>query len=75
MDAYQNHQSGNFYELIIFSDCEGTIGCEVSKKIYSDFERFQEKANEHPDASFQRLYSHFKHAFLFASDNGAVQFM
>lgn len=65
---------GDFWELINFSDCEGTIGSETSKKLLADFEAFQSKADEHEDQWFKQRYENFKTAFELASDGGAVKF-
>lgn len=63
-----------FYELIYFSDCEGTIGPEISKKLYNDFVKFDDKAKESTDMFFYELYEKWKNAFEVASNNGAVCF-
>jgi len=62
-----------FYEIICFSDCDGAIGPEVSKKLYEDFVEFDNIASMQGDY-FYELYSNFKTAFEVASDNGAVFF-
>lgn len=64
-----------FYELINFSDCEGVIGPEVSKKLYQDFVNFENKIrNCNMDSYFNNKYKEFKEAFRVASKNGAVSF-
>jgi len=65
-----------FYELINFSDAEGVIGPEVSKKLYEDFVEFDEKAQNHTDSDswFYQKYQEWKKAFKIASQNGAVSF-
>lgn len=67
-----------FYELIHFSDCEGTIGPEVSKKLYYDFVKFDQKAKSYSDEKiddyFYRKYKEWKEAFRIASEGGAVSF-
>jgi len=63
-----------FYELINFSDAEGYIGSEVSKKLYQDFVDFDEKAKNHTEGWFYRKYCEWKEAFRIASNNGAVGF-
>lgn len=62
-----------FYELIFFSDCEGTIGYEICKKLYGDFVEF-DKISSMQDENFYNTYSKFKEAFRVASDNGVVVF-
>lgn len=66
--------SGPFWELINFSDCEGTIGPITSAKLLKDFEKYQEKANKHVDTWFLDKYLNWKKAFKIASQNGAVDF-
>jgi len=63
-----------FLELIFFSDCEGVIGPDVSKKLYDDFCNYENIAKLHPDKNFYDLYLKWKEAFKVASDNGAVCF-
>ena len=63
-----------FYELINFSDAEGTIGPEVSAKLYQDFVDFDESAKKYSDKYFYKKYCEWKEAFRVASDNGAVNF-
>lgn len=65
---------GPFFELIMFSDCEGFIGPKTSAKLLGDFERYQEKVDEVGDMYFSDLYSKWRTAFEFASQNGAVRF-
>ena len=75
-----------FYELICFSDCEGVIGPEISKKLYQDFLDFDEKAKDFQKNNtdfypspyqgdyFYQLYQNWKEAFRVASEYGAVFF-
>lgn len=75
-----NNETANinpFYELINFSDAEGSIGPEISKKLYDDFVKFDNKALEYAGTNnkfFYELYCYFKKAFEVASENGAVSF-
>lgn len=66
--------SGPFYELINFSDCEGTIGPVVSAKLAKDFADFQEKADQSGGDDFRMKYSNWRKAFEMAAENGAVDF-
>ena len=72
--------SGPFYELINFSDCEGTIGPAVSAKLAADFAEFQSAADKSVDDGdwdpkyFVSLYNNWRKAFETAADNGAVCF-
>lgn len=69
-----NGAYGPFAELILFSDCEGTIGTAVSKKLAADFAEFQAAADAHPDSYFREKYAEWRKAFDLASDNGCVVF-
>jgi hypothetical protein len=62
-----------FYELINFSDCEGVIGPEISKKLYKDFVDFEQMA-KNCDDYFYRKYNEWKEAFRIASEGGAICF-
>lgn len=66
--------SGPFWELINFSDCEGCIGPVVSAKLAKDFADYQAKADAHDDEYFRRKYSEWRKAFEMAADGGAVDF-
>jgi hypothetical protein len=65
---------GPFWELINFSDCEGTIGPKTSAKLAKDFADHQAKADAHPDEWFRDRYAMWRRAFEMASDDGAVGF-
>lgn len=65
---------GAFWELINFSDCEGVIAPEVSKKLAQDFADYQDKADAHGDELFRGRFAEFRKAFELASDQGAVRF-
>ena len=66
--------SGPFYELIDFSDCEGTIGPIVAKKLAADFALYQERANAREDEYWRERYADWSKAFEMAADGGAVCF-
>lgn len=74
--------SGPFWELINFSDCEGTIGTAVSRKLAADFAEYQSKVDALPNESwpgsdeygFKAQYAKWRKAFEVASQNGAVCF-
>lgn len=66
--------SGPFWELINFSDCEGTIGHVVAAKLAKDFAEHDARAKEAYDGHFYSAYQLLREAFEFASDNGAVRF-
>lgn len=69
-----------FRELILFSDCEGTIGPATSRKLAADFAEWESHAMAFADAlgeradGFRSVYLDFKTAFEVASNDGAVQF-
>lgn len=69
-----NAESGPFWELINFSDCEGTLGPVVARKLAQDFADFQEQADRHPDDYFRERYADWRQAFEMARNNGAVCF-
>lgn len=65
---------GPFSELINFSDCEGVIGPEVSKKLARDFAEWDERAKAADDGFFYDRYRHWRKAFEMAANGGAVDF-
>lgn len=71
--ACWNGATGPFSELINFSDCEGVIGADVSKKLAKDFAQFQTRAAA-LDPYFMEMYAMWKKAFEMAADGGAVNF-
>jgi len=64
---------GPFWELILFSDCEGVIGSAVAKKLAADFVQYQEQADKE-DEHFRNWYATWREAFDMAADGGAVSF-
>jgi hypothetical protein len=64
-------QGQPFYELVHFSDCEGTLGPATSKKLADDFQQWAE-ALASGDSS--GLYQRFQKAFALASRGGVVVF-
>jgi hypothetical protein len=71
--AWQS-EGGPFYELINFSDCEGTIGPVVSAKLAKDFADFQSKADAVESEDWRESYADWRKAFETAAQNGAVHF-
>lgn len=74
-----NAESGPFWEMIRFSDCEGVIGAAVSAKLAKDFADFDEKAKAHqcelgPSDWFYQKYQEWRKAFEMAADGGCVRF-
>ncbi len=70
--------SGPFFELIDFSDSEGTIGPVVSAKLAKDFAEWDERAKADARKEkfewFYVLYCDWRLAFEMAADGGAVDF-
>lgn len=82
-EIWRNPQPGPFVELIHFSDCEGFMGPQTSKKLAADFDAWEERAAKHVPGSgwgaadakwFIDAYRRWSKAFHLAADGGAVQF-
>lgn len=69
-----NATGGPFWELINFSDCEGTIGPVVSAKLAQDFETHAMLMNGFEDPRQRERFEWFAKAFKAAADGGAVVF-
>lgn len=72
-------ESGPFWELINFSDCEGTIGPVVSAKLAKDFAEWDERAKQYDqdnalDGYFYKRFQEWRQAFDMAADGGLVDF-
>lgn len=65
--------SGPFWELIMFSDCEGTIGPVVSTKLAKDFADYDERAKA-IGGRFYEEYESWRDAFAAVAGNGFVNF-
>ncbi|PCE34176.1 hypothetical protein [Burkholderia ubonensis] len=65
---------GPFWELIAFSDAEGTIGPDVCRKVYQDFVQYRNQAAQVPDAYFYESYGDWMKAFEMCANNGAIVF-
>lgn len=71
--------SGPFVEMINFSDCEGTIGPDVSAKLAKDFAEWDERAKVSGEGDGGKYsnygrYCNFREAFEAAADGGKVIF-
>lgn len=66
-------QGGPFWELILFTDCDGTIGAAVAAKLAKDFADYDSKAAAAGD-EFYDFYKQCRAAFEMAADGGAVRF-
>lgn len=65
--------SGPFWELINFSDCEGHIGPITSAKLAKDFAEHEGGASVRSEW-FRTYYSQFRKAFEVAAQDGVVIF-
>lgn len=67
---------GPFWELINFSDCDGTIGSAAAQKLARDFAEWDERAKAADPESpwFYDLYQLWRKAFELAADGGCVDF-
>ncbi len=62
-----------FVELIHFSDCEGSIGPDTSRKLHHDFMDHMDIAAT-AEPWFTKKYMLWNKAFALAADNGFVDF-
>lgn len=63
-----------FYDLIDFADNEGCLDWEVSAKIYSDFEKYNDKAKSEMHEYDYNIYETWMETFNSAKENGVVVF-
>lgn len=66
-------KTGPFSEQINFSDCEGTIGPDVSAKLLQDYAAFAPQA-EAVGGRFWQQYQAWAEVFRVAADGGAACF-
>ena len=71
--ACWNGATGPFYELINFTDCDGTIGPEVAAKLARDFAEWDERAQV-VGGEWYEAYAEWRRCFEFAAHTGAVRF-
>lgn len=73
---WRHPKPGPFFELIAFSDAEGTIGAAVSKKLAADFAEWESRAEKRyaDDGWFIQQYGRWRRAFEIAAKGGAVSF-
>ena len=72
--AYREHP---FFELVSFSDCEGTIGPATCAKLAADFVEWRDRAQSSLPAGreyYLETYERFAAAFKHAAGAGAVVF-
>lgn len=68
-------QAMPFFELICFSDCEGTIGPKTSAKLACDFDSWAERATKYaPHEYWLSRYEQWRKAFRLAAWRGIVDF-
>ncbi|WP_140402342.1 hypothetical protein [Burkholderia multivorans] len=65
---------GPFWELIKFSDAEGTIGPDVCWKVHRDFVQYHDQAAQVSIPYFYDSYVDWMKAFEMCSINGAIVF-
>ncbi|UXU89090.1 hypothetical protein [Burkholderia sp. S-53] len=65
---------GPFWELINFSDAEGTIGPEVCRKVYRDFVQYRSQASQVSTPYFYESYVDWMKAFEMCANDGAIVF-
>ena len=70
----EEHKDKAFFNLICFSDCEGTIGSIMANSLAKDFQDHQHIVDELNDEYFKEKYAEWREAFELASDDGAVHF-
>ena len=63
-----------FYDLIDFADNEGCLDWEVSSKIYTDFEKYNEKAKLEMNEYDYSRYETWLETFKSAKNNSVVVF-
>lgn len=70
-------ESGPFWDLINFSDCDGVIGTAACKNLLADFLAFDAQAKVHAgphNEYFYEVYKEFTHGLTLAADNGVLDF-
>lgn len=77
--AWNSDQTGDFVELINFSDCDGSINKVFCEKLYQDFVRNKDRIEAQlSDDRFSQYYfttyMNFLQAFDDARENGIVSF-
>lgn len=75
-DSRELYQDLPFFELLNFSDCEGSIGSEACADLAKDFEDHYERAKEvwAQDEHMLRLYETWMKAFQQTANTGMVDF-
>ncbi len=66
--------SGPFYELINFTDCDGFIGPKTAQKLAAHFTLYESRLSEHYDKEFFKKFLTLKSVFLSVGPKGVVCF-
>jgi hypothetical protein len=72
--VWSDPKDGPFVELINFSDCEGTLGTAICRKLFVDFVENTHLADKHECDYFRSQYFKWLEAFEWASKDGCVNF-
>jgi hypothetical protein len=64
--------TGDFVELINFTDCDGTIGHKLCVKLYNDFRRNAVRAESYATEEWRTYYKDFLAIFKFAAENNGI---
>lgn len=68
------YETGDFYGLINFSDCEGAIGPTTAGKLYWDFKRHREAYLLQSNEWDAEIYDYWMKAMEYASNDGLLIF-
>jgi len=66
--------AGPFFELIMFSDCEGYIGPEICQKLADDFRKFSDTVRLIDDQWFKQSFFDMRSVFEDGAQSGYVKF-
>jgi hypothetical protein len=69
-----NATEGPFWELINFSDCEGTIGTDACQKLLKDFNDYAERAHANTTGFEYEHYDDVHEGLKLAAQDGALKF-
>ena len=71
----EKYEESPFYHLVNFSDCEGTIGTEVSANLSIDFAAHQDEVDALDcEEWLKEKYTSWRKAFEMAADGGCINF-
>ena len=66
--------SGPFWELICFSDCEGTIGTDACRKLLKDFNEWEQRAQDNSTGPEFDHYVDMHNGLKLAAQGGCLKF-